>query len=190
MIKGVPVSTLDLTKPCEAYRMLFGAEMDDRQKQHVINLCAIYQIRPDNVEILHNVINSGYLKQSEEIFAQINDVGNKIESLMQENDNRNNSYLNDAAVRQTMFLTQFADTGKGAAHNFWEKVLTSLVQFEDKAKIRLEDVIKARVFDATKQLEKVALDASKNRTRDILITAICTAIVMSLVAVGMVRLLH
>lgn len=183
------MSTLDLTKPCEAYRMLFGTDMDDSQKQHVITLCAIYQIRPDNVEILHNVINSGYLRQSKEIFAEINEVANKIDSMMQENDTRNNGFAEDVVMKQTDFLTQFSDTGKDAAHGFWEKMVNSLGEFEGKAKIRLEDIINKRIFEATKQLEKVAFDASKNRTKNILITACSTAIVVALLAMGIVRLL-
>jgi len=75
------MSTLDLSKARQAYTFLFGDDLSESQIDHLTKLCAIYQVKPDNLDIIRDIVNSGYIKQTENVLAIINNIIKKADTV-------------------------------------------------------------------------------------------------------------
>jgi len=54
---------LDFSKPRQIYRELFGVEMPSDVEMFVAKICVLWNVKPDNMEVMHFLIN-GWLKES------------------------------------------------------------------------------------------------------------------------------
>lgn len=149
--------TLDFRKPNEAYKFLFGKDLSERQKEHIAKLCAIYQIKPDNIDILRDIINSGYIEQTENILQHMNTVAKNVAissmsietsiknfenmstSFLFRLDEKNNGYCHAIDEKNDVFVGKIKTQAVLAAKYFWGAISSNMQDYE---KISLNEVNK------------------------------------------------
>lgn len=175
------METLDLTKPREAYRFLFGEDLAPSQEDHIVKLCAIYQIRPDNVDILREVINSGYIRESEQILGKMADLmsefGESVRAFSQLADHIESvgkEVKGDLKRGGEAFGQTITAQSVKASQAFWESISRQVGEYE---KITLDQVT-ARI-DATVAKSLAAAETRLVARAESKVRAVAIAITVS-----------
>jgi hypothetical protein len=181
--------TLDFSKPNEAYKFLFGNDLSERQKEHIAKLCAIYQIRPDNVDILRDVVNSGYIEQTERILHHMNNVAKNISissmaiehairnyenmstSFLFRLDEKNNEHYAVIDEKHSVFVNKIKAQSVVAAKYFWGAISKNMTEYE---RISLNEINKNMNQAINKNLSS-AFDKIKQESRSHLITVMVSS---------------
>ena len=174
--------TLDLSKPREVYSFLYGEHLTPEQEAHIIKICAIYQIRPDNVDVLRDIINSGYIRQAERLLGQMQEVTRssglsvKTASEMAGNVER---MLTEAIPRleehNQVFLDQVKKQAVGATKHFWAAISRHMVEYEQISLYQINGRIDAAVVASFEDLQKRAGERARGQVKAIAVTSLLTA---------------
>lgn len=130
--------SLDFTKSRQTYRELFGVDMPQEVEMFIAKICILWNIKPDNIEIIHYIVN-GWLKDS------IKDIPRSLELLIAtipQYHQQSLGVLNKSLIEHSNAIAKtFSGYSTSIEKSFTEETQRRSEQIADACAIRLEAVL-------------------------------------------------